>query len=213
MLYVSRVACPGSYYVADTDDDSEETATLEDLQKAIEAGVDIEGVHYSIKSDSEGRHRALIHRVYMCQPKDTVEPWQTKLKVLQGIEVITHKSVITTMNWVNKQFKNGTSIRLSDYCKALGSYALSGRGGPIEKCLIIILDDKIQVECNAFDNALHRNLKFDIREVTNDSVAGLLYKEALRYNMYRLRNMIIDGKERMDRWEKANSEYQEEQFW
>lgn len=211
MLYISRIIdtqvqnvssdtyC--NYAIVDTDDGVEEVVdwnTLcyicSDLFMSIE-GVTVDGIDGIVYIDF----------VKPVQEPGVSIDLQTKTQMLKRVTVTTYKSYITSIRCNFFDVTTPVSLRLSDFGKICADRLFYFRGAKIEHPITIILDDNVSFgPCSfkTFEPLMTSDLavSFDIREITRDSVAEIIYKfvrENDLYDGHPLETVVIDREDRL----------------
>lgn len=176
MLYISRYVGKDYFGVVDTDDNVEEVVSREYLSALCkDKGITVEGIIPRRMGED-------IIRVV--QPESTRNKLQTKLKVLKRIEVLQRGSIITAINWQDRDIKEPVSIRLSDFGTMCADFLFMNHlSTDIEASNVkFILDDNIEYSTYAF-NRLQGSFvvgphgigaTFDLTELC-DAVANRVY--------------------------------------
>jgi len=130
---------------------------------------------------------------------------QTKTQMLKRVTVTTYKSYITSIRCNFFDVTTPVSLRLSDFGKICADRLFYFRGAKIEHPITIILDDNVSFgPCSfkTFEPLMTSDLavSFDIREITRDSVAEIIYKfvrENDLYDGHPLETVVIDREDRL----------------
>lgn len=177
MLYISRFVGLRGYGVVDTDDGVEEILSRQQLEEAvIKYGIEIKGV---ITKSRNWEH--WIAKVEVYQPPESVIKQQAKSKVLLGVDVKVFDDRITAIEWTASPNDKERVVRLSDYGTHVGAKVLNrmsvvyNKHTTAKSFLTIILDDKLTCDNKAFMNASSTDVKFDLREVTENRIAFIFY--------------------------------------
>lgn len=205
MLYISRYVHPQGYGVVDTDDDTEEVVTREDIYLVCCAlGIKVRGV--ILETDDTGFTYVAYAGVY--QPAETQTQLQIKTRLLRHVEVLVYKSMITHIRWSPNDIKEPVTIRLSDFGTTLADYCLTSIAPAGCHKVTLIIDDKIQFSEKgcffATDMSVDIGVRglgvvLDLREMTNDAVVRQLYKIMYDGDFARLFDSLLDTPERMER--------------
>lgn len=178
MLYVSQNYGNYRYGIVDSEDDSEEIVSIDELHDIVNLGVSIRGVKTNITETSGGTMRTIYH-VFPVQNPETMTVAQTKLAVLSKVHVCVYHDTVTSVTWNPNEIIKPVTIRLSDYGRVLGHLALSNNfaddGG---SKLIVILDDKFHIHQNTIPQARtfgQLGVVFDLREVVQEQLARVIY--------------------------------------
>lgn len=185
MLYVSRLVGRYSFEIVDTDDNTVESATHQDIVKATNLGVAIEGV--SLVKSMTFFGSQMIKSIEPYQLDSELTQMQVKAKVMLHVDVKLYKGVLTQLTWDVDDWNWPVSIRLSDFAAESSDRVLYGNPVSESHRVTLIFDDKFKVS----DKALYvntglkdRGFKFDIREVTDYYRAMSIYKQLLEKQSY-----------------------------
>lgn len=196
--------------VVDTEDDVEEVVAWRDIEKASSVcGLDIAGVDVVLPSRS-------VRVITPWQDPTTASVMQVKSSVLWHTEVTVWGSHVTAVTWHSDRIVSPVTLRLSDfgdYCEDcilydnFGSGSVSPTGEIGAHKITFVLDDKVRVTPDTFRvggtsmSVLGKGglgVVLDLREVTDDSVADVVYGSLYRYYGNPL-DSVIDTPERYNR--------------
>lgn len=196
MLVLKKQVSSRSYEVLDTDDNSIEIATTNELWDcAKKLGIEIQGM--SISKDG-----GLI-----LQPQYDKSIKEVKLSFLQGVDMHVENGELLWFRFTDDVVRD-IVINLSDYCDSIADYCFGN--GQFEtlkyRCnhtITCVLDDSISFGRYAFLNGFWNNvIKFDVSALSNKS-AAVVYREANKNDSIGLfpnrgHNSVIDSnKKRM----------------
>lgn len=143
MLFISR-RIGFDYGVVDTDDDTEEVVTDDELRQLHNVfGLTISGL--TMRDYIEPR-------VVVYQPEETITPLQVKTRVMKHVDIKVYKDMITSIRFrASDIMGESVEIRLSDFGTRCADYVLAGNVyvGRFPK-LRLIFDDKVSMCPNAF---------------------------------------------------------------
>lgn len=205
MLYVSRMLSRSQVCVVDTDDGVEEILNGGELVRCLrDYGLEIKGVTLHNKN---GRFSVTATP---CQPDDTISTFQVKQKLLRGVDVKVSGDIITSIQWTDS-VPQPVSVRLSDFGTKCADYLFWWEGLCTNEKLTLIFDDKMSATSKSLKFLSVLRVKVDLREVTNDKLARLIYKafgesykgrylSGTDYPFY-----IIDNEERLKFWQAVYS--------
>lgn len=209
MLYISRNLGTNQWAVKDTDDGVEERVNdLKLRHLVLELGLEIAGVEVSVMGKVGGRHPywpgmtkdgRYISKVRVWQDDSKKTPHQKKSFVLKGIDIRTSGRVIKSVSWDVDRIAEGTKIRLSEFGTSCDGYILQG-APMLLRPVTIILDDKIRIKKHTFKNGFVRDLRIDMREVTDERTVRYVYEQAIHDRADSFPQSIIDSNERIEFW-------------
>ena len=213
MLYISRrVYCilreggPNGplvelkYAIVDTDDDTETIVDKHYLEMcALQYKLPISGVSV----DKSGR---FMLDAIPYQPVETMTRLQTKMNVLNRVEVTTYKDSITSIVWYPDSLPEPVTLRLSDFASKCADCILWDNLGS-HHSVTLIIDDNIEISRDTFrpevdnvsvvfDGGL--GVVFDLRELTNEDTAAKIYSSLVKYKDGSFDN-VKDTAERLHR--------------
>ena len=180
MLYISSLVGRYAIEVVDTDDNSIETVTHQDIVKATNLGVDIKGVVFNKSATFFGSK--LIQAVEPYQVESELTPAQVKMKVMRHVDVKLHSGRITQIKWDVDKITEPVSIRLSDFARASADRILYNNPLSGIHRVTLIFDDKFQLSDKALcltGGVKDKGIKFDLREVTDFFKALSVYRQLL----------------------------------
>lgn len=195
------------YGVVDTDDG------IEELWDEDHLGMAINTHHLAIAGAPEEYKLGDIMKPY--QAPETVSKLQVKTKLVKQVDVTVHKDAITSITWDATKLSEPVSIRLSDFGDQCDDFLFYGRyiqgGYPVT----FVFDDRLMVvrpmafRLELSDMSYGRasrymggrgwlslGIRFDLRELTKDSLAEIIYSQLLKYNTL---DAVIDSKARKER--------------
>lgn len=174
MLYISRRISANLFGVIDTDDNTEELCTRDELYNYyVKLGIDIKGVTF-LKSS---RSTYVTVDVYNANSSNTT----AKLKFMYGINLQVDANGCLVKLDAEDNWRSCT-VRLSDYVTSLESYSVTNIGNGKDTVLTLVFDDKLQSISPKFLQSAYVGsyLRFDISELTgNKSAVAAIYKNAL----------------------------------
>lgn len=185
MFYISRYIGDGFYGVVDTDDGSEEQVTKNDILYYCDSlGFEIKGVKTDRYFDRRWRTRILEIKPYQDESMMTLS--QTKLKVMNGVQINIWQGVITSVA-VSDGYDGMAKVRLSRYGTACGDYIFKNSKSVWgNKVMTVILDDKLdenRVGENTFTGFCDKGIVLDARELHSKKILNSITKDILRsYN-------------------------------
>lgn len=204
MLFVSRTeiidfGVTERIGVVDTDDDVETIVGVEELSDIVlKYNLEIAGVTVE---EADGARYVGSFEVY--QHPSHCSKRQIKAKTLLGIDIRTYRSEITYISVNGNVAKQCTRVRLSDYAKSMAwgtvIWFANHKDG---QELILVLDDKIRLTGDS-PNVYAANVRWDIREVTNEELVSSMYEALLRDEAMlaaELGDHLIDTVNRNLRW-------------
>lgn len=203
MLYISRVHGYGKYFVADTDDGSEQLVTFDDLTEYVcQLGVVIKGV--SLKHFKKGTCK--INSVDIYQPPGLASKKQFEAKFLNGVEIKTNGAgMITSVSWDTPANVKDIRIRLSEYGTSCANYIITNKNSKNYN-IVFVLDDNITITGKTFSYIAYCDARVDLLEVTNPKTAEFVYRSMLfggwrSYSAKVLPDKVIDSPERIKYWQ------------
>ena len=211
MLYISRYIGTYNFGVVDTDDGVEQEISQSELESAINVSrLDIVGSRRI--AGFTNRHTASPW-----QDPSTLTPIQTKTHMMCGVDVLIYKNMITKVVWRPMSVKGGVvKVRLSQFGNRLTSKCFYDNSAFCEGQTILILDNKLSYDEEAFrqpvgagvayDNRYY-GVTFDLRELS-DSNAILVYRGILKsIRVALLEGAVIDTDERTARVQAGGYDY------
>lgn len=179
MLFISRQIYDEIhevYGVVDTDDGVEEIVDSGKLAHLIEnLNIKIAGVCVSEIPDIFGNIFRSFEYVTAWQSPETTKGAQTKLSMLNGIELTVYKDKLSSISTYYDKDVTDVTIRLSDFCTGLWECVLhlSHQKG----CITLVFDDKLSpVPEFAFNKMFPGKVLYDFHEVTNEDLIYSLYE-------------------------------------
>ena len=169
-MYISRwVGYSGSVGIVDTDDGVEEVVSNSKMVSAVHT--------HSLKVLGFGG----LHKTY--QPQGTKTPLQLKMKLMQYVDVTMHNGVVTGVHWNVDEIRRPATIRLSDFSSKLSDFILRGNDDMGVVHATLVFDDKLdrlpKFSVSAVlweDAAMYEDVLFDLREVTDKTLALSIYR-------------------------------------
>ena len=181
------------YGVVDTDDG------IEELWDEDHLGMAINTHNLKIAGAPEEYKLGDIMRPY--QSPDSLSSLQVKLKMVRQIEVTVYKGSITNIVWNARKLQSPVSIRLSDFGSQCDDFILYGRYPQSGYPVTFVFDDKLtdiksmsfRLETAELDYGTitrflggkgwaELGIRYDLRELTSDSLAEIVYSQVLKYN-------------------------------
>ena len=206
MLYISRRIGVNKWCVVDTEDGTEEAVSINELEEAVcKMGIEIKGVDTTVPPGRKARGLR-VYRVNVYQNVDCMRASQMKMNIINGVDIKTNGTEVTSVSWQKLNGRKPVSVRLSDYGASCADYLFSDireYAYGAESFLTLILDDKIKVRNKSFKRCGTFGILFDLRELSDDRMAECVYKEFLaeRYvSVTMLKRRVMDRPDRHDYW-------------
>lgn len=195
--------------VVDTDDDMESIVAWRDIERVSHVGIDINGVELAFPFRS-------VRTITPWQDKNSVSTMQVKSSVLWHTDVTMWNGRITSIIWHSEHIYSPVELRLSDFgdcCEDcilydnFGSGSISPTGEIGTHKITLVLDDKIRISPDTFRvggtslTVLGKGgmgVVLDLRELTDDNRADIVYESLHRYYGDPL-DSVIDNPERIER--------------
>lgn len=220
MLFISRY-CGGTEWqpdfgVVDTDDGVEEVVCYDELDRVcVDYDLDIAGVTYLRK------HPIVeLENIIPWQAPSSISALQAKLAALYGIHTTIWNGMITSITWGNSAASSPATIRLSNLGHSCADYLLNSCMFYQRHIATFVLDDSVTITGDTFKILSSLTIgmdglgaAFDLREVSDDSVAKKVYLCVYEGEENEPYTDIIDSSERKRRmyeelvlkWRKSNS--------
>lgn len=203
MFYISRKIGTNKYGVVDTEDGREDIFTLNELKEmCCGMRIPIEGVTTFVSNYRTGNLN--IGGVSVYQPAETSSVRQTKLNALFGVQIKTMDDTVVSIVIRDARQSSERPVRLSDYGSKCAKYLFHDNCRSLSGTrLTLVLDDNIWICGKAFKDFVECDVVIDLREVSNDKQAELVYRDMLHsygVSAATLHQHIIDKPERMDFW-------------
>jgi hypothetical protein len=179
MLYISRYINDKGYGIVDTDDNTEEFISYQDIKYYVEKlKIDIKGVEVPRRGAEKGKVSVITPYSYVADRATT------KLKILQNVELTRYADSICKVCVLDSNDRVGSFVlskygsRVEDFAFILNSNAKS----PVR----VILDDNVEFSDRALQslNGLSINYIFDLSNVTNTHTSELIYRFLLPRYMH-----------------------------
>lgn len=205
MLYVSRFVSRFSYGIVDTDDGKEEVVASHDVTRAVQnLGLTIMGVETT--EDSIVPNLMVVNEINPWQAPSTCTTAQTKMLMLNGIEVVAYKGAVSHIRY--ETLHHSASLRVADFGNCLLDRFMYGNKAQPGKKLTIVLDDSISFSKHSFmqwgsgaggscwkDYGIY----FDLRAVNDEAKLHQIYYEiTLGLNAASNLDIIIDSNARKE---------------
>lgn len=200
MLFISRRVGYSGYGVFDTDDNTEEVRTDDELDEILSlTTVRIKGAERAWKGKLKpGVVGRCSYNPY--QDKRSISLLQTKTLALQGVEVKTCGSYITDIRLNNSV---PAVLRLSDFGSKCGDLLFYRNERQKSLRLTLIMDDRVRigqltfrlvpVESRFVNCGVHGiGVRFDLREVSNLDTRKLIYYTIKGADPEGYRDSILD---------------------
>lgn len=206
MLYISRRVWPDKFCVIDTDDGAEDIVSFDELDEiATKYNITIKGAPLLVKG------LPFLGDVAPYQIPDEATPMQLKFRMMYGIEVTTHRGVVTNIK-VPLGLSQQVVIRLSDFGSSCADCILFGGQFFVTQMMTIVLDNKIALSDNTFciqDDVLSLGapgwgFNFDLREL-EDPDAERVYRMLYEQDHKMIFRYILDRMSRFHYMENALS--------
>ena len=187
------------YGVVDTDDGVEEVVDWTRIYEACaEHNLEICGVDLN-----KTRYICEVKSITPYQPPETMTPLQMKTALLSHVHITTYDGWVTSIRWKPSEIEKPVSVRLSDFGAGVSDYCLIFNDYAMDYVVNIVLDDNIDFGNLSFSvgepffvSAEGLGVKYDIRELTNDAKAELVYNSVGGTNPL---DSIIDRPDRYKR--------------
>ena len=219
MLYVSRRLMRNPegarisyaemrYGVVDTDDNIETIVTEDEICDAINK--------YELEVVGFPAYCGLGASGAPYQLPETKTASHLKLELLQGVKIAVYNGEIEDISWGMRERIAPVSIRLSDFGESCGDFVLYNNPDCKGERVVLILDDKLRSITDRsfrYESCVttkrltiwasfgvawaRRGVKFDLRELTNESIASMVYDQLFWYNNAGC--AVIDSEERWNR--------------
>lgn len=204
MLYISRYNNENSYCITDTDDGEETTVSRAYLEKIVNRyDLHIEGVTVQELNPPKGRNRYFVSDVQVVQLDEFMTRQQSKLKVLNGVDLTINGDDIVAMKWETDRVTPGTQVRLSTFGKVCGKCLL--RDCPtystwLLPIVTVVLDDSIKIDKRTFQGFHAHGVAIDVSEVSSEKTLMCVYGcvSNVADIVGHLDQFIIDRPERLD---------------
>lgn len=212
MLYISRwVGLKVMVY--DTDDNSEELCTFDNLAEALNSGLRIRGVETQFE-DVGFMQIPAIKNVKVWQDPVTCSNQQVKMSLLGHVDVTTFGRLITNIHWRGDKITEPTVVRLSNFGAECADNIFYGNFYTKDTKVIIIFDDKIKVTMGSLYVRVFLGsigAVFDLHEVKSEKLASIVYEALLKsvssgMEPDKLFHFIRDSEERLSRYRKQYEE-------
>ena len=204
MIYISRYIGRANYGVVDTDDDVEEEVGVAELTEATKyLGTVIKG------ADSVRRGGPLwlfIEKIRPYQPPDTLTQLQVKTSLLKHIDVLTYKSMVTSVFVHSEEITTPVTVRLSDFGSVCADGLFRGLNWTGRHTVTFVFDDNLSFMEYSFDlpvdDSSHSlgvdgaGIMFDLRDVNNSDLYRTVYSAVWDRNDIEVERSILDRPER-----------------
>lgn len=175
MLYVSQIV-DNKIGIFDTDDGSETFITRSQLFQTLRLGVDIQGAVVET-IQLRGKPVTRLKSIEVQQNPDMLSSIQAKTRMLKGVNVVVQGDTISSIYWNDADVQDKTVIRLSQFGSKCADNIFIARSRRFNSNQVIfILDDKITIRRKTLQSADNGSVHIDIREVTSNRIADLVYK-------------------------------------
>lgn len=204
MLYISRYNNENSYCITDTDDGVETTVSRAYLERIVNRyDLHIEGVTLKELGVPKGKNRYFVSDVQVVQLDEFMTRQQSKLKVLNGVDLTINNDDIVALKWTVHRVKPGTQVRLSTFGKSCGKCLL--RDCPtysswLLPIVTLVLDDSIKIDKRTFQGFHAHGVAIDVQEISSEKTLSCIYGCVANVAdiVGRLDQFIIDKPERLD---------------
>lgn len=173
MLYISRKVTEVQFLVKDTDDNTEEMYTDQQLRDmvAMYDSIDIRGV-VTRPDTIAGKAVRRVVDIVVYQLPESVNPYCAKIKALCGLDIVVNGDEIM---YIGGHLNCSFTLVLSKIGRRCGPYMIKDVSGGI---LTLVLDNEIRVTANTFGEMLPYNIRMDLRQVTNKRTLNFVYRVA-----------------------------------
>lgn len=201
MLYVSRIVCKDDselYGVYDTEDDTEQIVTWNDLDKIItKLNIHVGGTIIDPESVEVGH--PFMSYAFPYQDEKYLIRDQIKAKTLIGVDITRWKDEVTAIEVDGKIIRGDMTIRLSDFGHKMSCVArlyvhpeAEGRGS-----LTVVLDRSVNIYGEVY-SMLMSGIRWDISEIIDLEFIRKLHTFGwYHYGEKCLKDYIIDRRGRI----------------
>lgn len=189
MLILKKQLTEVKYEVLDTDDNSIEIATKNELEDYIKnLGLKIQGVVIN------------AHGYASFHPQFDYSVKETKFKILKGIDIHVENGELVNLTY-NENLKD-TTIKLSDYCNFIAPHCFKpSLRIRTNSHITLILDDSLDFNSFSFIDYFYSGvIRVDVTALSNKK-ADYVYKEAIKADALGLfpgdYSSVIDNDERL----------------